>query len=114
MNTVQGLKTASLMPLVWSLGVLLLFTIGESAGGDLSGLGHLFPVLLICVLMWVGWRWPLWGGSLLIVAGLLSALRFAPTFQGSAWVGPVVIYIAPLLLAGLLFLAAARLERNAL
>jgi len=47
--------------------ILLLFAIGETVGGDWSGLGHLIQAIPIALLMWLGWKRPLWGGIFLLI-----------------------------------------------
>lgn len=113
MNAVKGLKIVASIPLVFALAVLLLFTVGETAGGDWSGLGHLFTVIPIALLLWLGWKKPLWGGILLVVLSLFFVVRFFRSLQGPGVPAPVVIYIAPLLISGALLLVAARLQRKA-
>jgi hypothetical protein len=113
MNNVSGLKIIALIPPGLAAAVLLLFTLGETAGGDWSGLGHLIFALPIGVLMWLGWKRPLWGGILLLLLGSLAALFFSDALRGPGWLAPFLIIVGPLSLSGLLLLGAAGLERKA-
>jgi hypothetical protein len=108
MKKVKGLKIVALIFPGLAVAILLMFTIGETVGGDWSGLGHLIQAIPIVLLMWLGWKRPLWGGIfLLVLAGIASyALR------GPDWLGPFVIVIAPLFLSGILLLGASRLENK--
>jgi len=66
MKRAKPWKVAAMILLAFSAGVLLLFTVAETMGGDLSGLGHLIQLLPVVVLMWFGWRNPRLGGWLLL------------------------------------------------
>ena len=112
MNKIKGIKVAALLFPGISLAILLLFAIGETVGGDWSGLGHLIQAIPIAVLMWLGWKRPLWGGILLLVLSFLAAYSFANPLRGVDWLAPLLIIIAPLVLSGILFLSAARLEKR--
>lgn len=96
-----------------TIAVLLLFALGETIGGDRSGLRHLLQPIPIGFLMWLGWKRPLWGGTLFLVLSLLVLYPFADALRGSDWPARFIIIIAPLLLSGVLLLGAAGLERRA-
>jgi hypothetical protein len=87
MNNVKALKTISMIPL-----------------------GLAVPIGL---LMWLGWRRPLWGGILLFFLAVLASINFSDALRGQGWLAPFLIIIAPLLLSGLILLIAAGLERKA-
>jgi hypothetical protein len=112
MKTVNGLKIAALVPLGLVTAIMLLFAIGEMAGGDWSGLGHLAQVALIGLLMRLGWKQPLIGGIALLAAALLAASFFSSALRGPEWLAPFLIIVAPLALSGLLFLSAAWVGRK--
>jgi hypothetical protein len=112
MKNVKALKIVALIPTGVTLVILLLFAVGESAGGDWSGLGHLIQALPIAFLMWLGWKNPLWGGILFLLLAFLALLSFSDAFQGQDWLAPFLIIIAPLLLSGLLFLGASQIKQN--
>lgn len=102
----------ALIPPALTTAVLLLFAYGETIGGDWSGLGHLLQVIPIVLLMWLGWKRPLWGGIFLLLLGFIAAHSFSNALRGPEWPAPFLIIIAPLLLSGLLLLGAAGLERK--
>lgn len=72
MNNTWGTRIAALIFPGISLVILLLFAIGETVGGDWSRLGHLIQAIPIALLMWLGWKRPLWGGILLLVLSLIT------------------------------------------
>jgi hypothetical protein len=111
-NKTKGIKIAALIFPGIPLAILLLFAIGETVGGDWSGLGHLIQAMPIALLMWLGWKRPLWGGILLLVLSLIAAYSFANPLRGMDWLAPLLIIVTPLLLSGILFLSAARLEKR--
>jgi hypothetical protein len=119
MNTIKGLKIAAMVPLGVMVLVLLAFGIGESVGGDLTGLMHLVPVVFVGVVVWLCWKRPLWGGILLLAGAGFEALTFWKLFSmadAAAIISPLVIMILPLAFSGLLLLAAewvGRLHRSA-
>ena len=113
MKNMKGLKIVELIFPGLATAVLLLFAFGETMGGDWSGLGHLIQVIPIVLLMWLGWKRPLWGGIFLLLLGFLGLHSFSNALRGSEWLAPFLIIIAPLLISGLLLLSAAGLERKA-
>lgn len=115
MKTMQALKVVSLLPLGFMVLVLLMFAIGESVGGDLSGLMHLVPVVFVGLVIWLCWKHPQWGGLLLLAGAVFEALSFWRLFlqaDAAAIISPLVIMILPLALSGLLLLIVAWLERR--
>jgi len=76
MKTVRGLKIAAMIPLGFMALILLIFAVGESVGGDLSGLMHLLPVVLVGLVAWLCWKRPLWGGILLLAGAIFEAVFF--------------------------------------
>lgn len=116
MKTVKALKIAALVPLGFMVAILLIFAIGESVGGDLSGLMHLVPVVLVGLVAWLCWKRPLWGGILLLAGAVFEAVFFAAIVLRDAnpggMVSPIIILILPLTLSGALLLTAARIGRT--
>jgi hypothetical protein len=89
------------VPIGGSAAVLLIFAVGESVGGDLSGLSHLVPVVLIGLLMWLGWKHSLLAGILLLFVAAFNALRAS-----------FLIMVAPFALSGALFLVVSWRKRK--
>jgi len=78
----------------------LVFGIGEMLAGDLSGLIHFVPVIIIAVLMFLAIKRPLEGGIVLVGLGALGSV-FTSILTGGL----------PFLVSGLLFLTGAVLAR---
>jgi peptidoglycan/LPS O-acetylase OafA/YrhL len=102
-------KVAALVLLGLGVAFYLLFTVGEMASGDVSGIQHLPPVLVLAGLIWLAWRRP-------TTAGIVLLLLAVPL--GVAYVVLLVVRDLPLVwalqlalppvLAGLLLLRAGR------
>lgn len=114
MKNIKGLKIVALIVPALTIAILLLFAFGEIVGGDWSGRGHLIQAIPIVLLIWLGWKRPLWGGLFLIVLSLLASRSFADALRGPEWLAPFLIIIAPMLLSGLLLAGVAWLEKNKL
>ena len=105
-------KIAALVLLGLGVAFYLLFTVGEMASGDVSGIQHLPPVLALAALMWLGWKRPTTAGIVLLVLAVPL---------GVAYVVVLVVHDLPLfwaleialppVLTGLLLLWAGRRER---
>ena len=64
----------------------LLFAIGESVSGDISGLAHLVPFALAALLAFLAWKRPLDGGIALIILGILGTILSPPiSARGYYW-----------------------------
>jgi hypothetical protein len=112
----KNIKTLKIIALVFpglTIAILLLFAVGETIGGDWSGLGHLVQAIPIAFLMWLGWKHPLLGGILFLVLSFVAAYSLGAILRGPEWLAPFLIIIAPLFLSGILLLGAAGLERKA-
>jgi|WetSurMetagenome_2_1015567.scaffolds.fasta_scaffold22918_4 hypothetical protein len=84
----------------------LVFGVGEIAGGDLSGLSHLIPAVLIYTLIYLCWRRPLEGGIILVISAVLSGLRDISGWLAGKNASFFLIGILPPFLAGLLLIIA--------
>lgn len=113
MKKVKAVKIVAMIFPGAVIAILLLFGLGETIGGDWSGLGHLIQAAPIVLLMWLGWKRPFWGGILLLILGLVAWYSIADAMRGPEWLAPLLIIIAPLFLSGILLLSAAGLERKA-
>jgi hypothetical protein len=109
------LKIAGLILVMIPLTILLIFTIGETVGGDASGLQHLVQAApLVLFTLWA-WKKPRVGGWVLLIAAIIVAvlypwskpdqpLRFTALTE--------LMLFGPAIAAGLLFVVAARKERD--
>ena len=117
MNTARILKILGLIPIGLVSLVLLFFGIGESSGGDLSGLMHVVQFVLAGLVMWLCWKYPLWGGIVLLAFTLFRSLLLIPEFflrpPGSIWSPSLFMVTFLPALPGALFLYAGLLERKA-
>lgn len=94
-----------------TVGILLIFAIGEVGGGDIFGLQHLLQAVPLVVVAWFAWRNPLWGGITLITVSLILAGLYVVFFNvGSLAVAGVVLalFCVPPFLAGVLFVVLAQ------
>ncbi len=117
MKAARILKIIGLLPIGFLSLVSLVFGIGESTGGDLSGLMHLVPFALLALAVWLCWKYPLWGGILLLAMALFRALALIPELflrpAGSIWNSGLFLLILIPAISGGLFLYAGLLERKA-
>ena len=105
-------KIAALVLLGLGVAFYLMFPVGEMAGGDVAGVQHLPPAVILAVLALVGWRHPRGAG----IALLVLAVPFA-----AAYVTLLVIHDLPLswalivalppVVTGLLLFRAGRVRR---
>ncbi len=109
-NTSSGgmrFKIMGLILLIIPVLFLIVFAVGESAGGDLSGLGHLVQAAPLVILAFLAWKRPRAGGLLLIGLGALLVLWFL-LFTNNPERIAIVLVFGPPIFSGLLFLMAAR------
>jgi hypothetical protein len=103
--------------------VLIVFAIGEMAGGEISGIQHVPEAALLLLLMAAGWRYPRAVGATLAALGVLffalwlfaMAIGGDPDFRGWGillWVTSGLVIFAPPVVAGWLFLRAASLASH--
>jgi cytochrome bd-type quinol oxidase subunit 1 len=109
----NGLKVAALLLLAVPAAVLAAFAIGETAGGDVSGLQHVPEAAALLVLLVAGWRYPRATGAILLVLGsVLFAVWFVfavANLNPLAVVVTALILFAPPIVAGwLLYRAGSR------
>ena len=102
-KTVRWLLIAGLIIMGLQAMFYLIFAIGEMAGGDMSGAGHLVPVLAIVLLGLLVWRQPLQGGGLILLAGSFILVFFGLDALIITWPMPV---------AGILLITGAILGRR--
>ena len=107
------LKSAALVILTAFAALNLLFAVGEIASGDFSGAIHLLPVILVSILAYLAWKWPLLGGILTSFVGITFVIKFLLSLdQPLQQLFAIVLMCAPFLLSGILFLTVAVLARK--
>ncbi len=117
MTTAKIVKIVGVLPIGFLALVSVIFGIGESVGGDLSGLMHLVPFILLALTIWLCWKYPFWTGIILLALALFRALALLPELflrpAGSTWNSGLFLLIIIPAISGGLFLYAGRLERKA-
>jgi hypothetical protein len=113
--TSTQLKRVGLAVLTLPILILVALAVGELAGGDISGLQHVVQVVPLAVLAWFAWRRPLWGGMALIALALILLMLYIVFIHGFPLPTVVLtlmfLFVTPLA-AGVLFVAAARRQRD--
>lgn len=111
----RWLRIAGLVALAVPVAILLLFGIGEVAGGDLSGAMHLVELAVTVLVGVLAWMRPLEGGAVLSAAGGLFAvllLRQGSIGEGEAVTPAILILALPQIVAGVLFFVAGLLGQR--
>jgi hypothetical protein len=109
------LRWAALVPLVLEGLIFLVFAVGESVGGDLSGAGHLIQLALLLPVGWLLWTRPLEAGAALVAGGLISAVLLLlqmPRDQGAVLSPAIAILALPQVVAGVLGVLAGLVARK--
>ncbi len=108
-------KLVAMLLLLVPTGVLAAFAIGETAGGDVSGLQHVPEAAVLLVLLVAAWRYPrITGVVLLALGGVLFAVWLAFALMNLAPVAIVVtalILFAPPVVAGWLLYRVGTADR---
>lgn len=105
------LKRIGLGLLLIPIGFLFLFLFGEVFSGDMSGFSHILQILPFLVLVYIAWRWPFWGGIVLlllsIMFGALYAIDVLFPWQTVLLV-ELVLFLPPFISGTLLILSAKK------
>lgn len=90
----------------------LFFGVGESLGGEPGGWIHLVPAVLLLGCIPLGWKYPLWGGFVLLVLFFLMGFRiYLVILHPGGGIPPFQSILGlPFLLSGLLFLIEAAIK----
>jgi hypothetical protein len=113
--TSTQLKIAGMALLAIPMVILTLFAVGETAGGDLTGLQHVIELAPLALLAWFAWKRPFWGGVALIAVALIVTglyVVFIHGFAMPAVILAVLLLFAMPMAAGMLFVAASRKEHD--
>jgi len=101
-------KRAALVLLALGVAFYLMFAVGELAGGDLGGVQHLAPALILASLMYVGWKRPRVAGIILLVLAVpLGAAYIAVLIVRDLPLTLALIVALPPFVTGVLFVRAA-------
>lgn len=107
----QILKRIGLGLLILPVGFLSLFLFGEVFAGDITGLSHLLQLVPFFALIYIAWRWPFWGGIILIllsvVFGTLYAIDQIFSWQTILFV-ELLLFLPPFLSGTLLILSSRK------
>jgi hypothetical protein len=105
----RGTKMAALVLLALGVAFYLLFALGEMADGDVSGVQHLLPAVILAALLWVAWRRPLVAGVVLLVLAVpLGAAYVAVLVVRDLPLTWALIVALPPVVTGLLLVRAGR------
>jgi hypothetical protein len=102
----RGLKIAGWLATAPMAGLYLLFGIGETAGGDISGVMHLLPGVILAFAMVLAIRQPRPAGVLLLAAGVVYFAILLAVMPDDGWAA--ILLSSPFLVGGACF-AAVRL-----
>lgn len=112
----EWLKIVGTVILLLPVAMFLIFSAGEVLGGDIGGLQHLVEAGATALVALFAWRWPALIGSFLVTIGGALTLLYFYDQHGKATPTSLalteLIFFAPVLLAGVLFLVAARRDRE--
>jgi hypothetical protein len=113
MKLSKGLKIAALVVMGLLTVFLLFMGFGEIVSGDYSGMQHLIPAVVIMLMMWAGWKKPFVSGIAMCVLGLVTGVCFFNVqFPPSRETITALIIPLPIIVSGLLLLAAGLIERS--
>jgi hypothetical protein len=108
-------KIAALVLMGLGVAFFLMFAVGETAAGEISGVQHFPPAVILAALMYVAWKRPLAAGrALLVISALLVAAVVAVLVVGRlpSATGLLVSVVLPAVLTGLLLVRAGRGEHR--
>lgn len=116
------MKSVSTMDVMRGIGLLLIglvvafllfMGIGEVAGGDLSGISHLIPAVVLAGMAAAGLKWPRSAGAVLALTGLAIAVFFyAQMSTLQTRLTAIALTGGPVFLGGLLILGGAYAGRS--
>ena len=106
-------KIVALVLLRLGVAFYLMFAVGEMAGGDITGIQHLPPALILGALFWLAWKRPHAAGvALLALAVPLGAAYVALLVMRNLPLTWALWIVLPPVVTGVLLVRAGRLERG--
>lgn len=110
MKLSNGLKIAAAVPAGLLTIFLLFMGLGEMFGGDISGVQHVIPAMVLLALMWLGWKKPNLGGwGLCIVSLVFSIIVVTMNIPTEIKRNVLLIMALPAFLSGALLLTSSLL-----
>jgi hypothetical protein len=110
----HGAKLAALVLLGLGVAFYLSFTIGEMASGDISGIQHVPPAVILAALLLVSWRHPLAAGVVLLALAVPLGVAYVALLVVRDLPLTWALWIAlPPVVTGLLLVRAGRRDRMA-
>jgi hypothetical protein len=106
-------KTAAMVLLALGVAFYLMFAVGEMAGGDLTGIQHVPPALVLGALLGLAWKRPYTAGVVLLVLAVpLGAAYIALLFARDLPPSWALFVVLPPIVTGVLLVRAGRGERG--
>jgi hypothetical protein len=114
MHDARGTKIAALVLLSLGIAFYLMFAFGEVVSGDVSGVQHLPPAIVLAALLWLAWKRTCAAGVVLLVLSVPLAVAYVVVLVVRDLPLTWALWIAlPPVLTGLLLVRAGRRERAA-
>ena len=103
-------KIAALVLLGLGVAFFLMFAVGETAGGDITGVQHFPPAAILAALMYVAWKRPFAAGVILLALAVLLAAVGVPIYvvRDLPLLSLALVLVLPSVLTGLLLVRAGR------
>lgn len=106
------LKWAAVVLLIPIIALYALFGFGEAAGGDMSGLVHLIPAVLLLACVVLAWKSPKIAGILMLIIAVIAAIVLIAFQPGGASFMGVGLTAGPFMVGGVLLLLSALFGRQ--
>ncbi len=111
----KWMKRTALAICILPATFFIIFALGETIGGDMTGFVHIAQLAILATLSYIAYRYPYVGGLLMLFSGLLLAMSYV---SATRHFPPITILIVtmtvfiPLIVAGVLFISYARGHRT--
>lgn len=86
---------------------ILMFLIGETIGGDITGIGHLFQIIPLIILGLIAYKFPFIGGIFLTVIGA-TLLALYTILTGLQFPIVDVLIFLPIIASGIILIISSR------
>ncbi|MBU1166890.1 hypothetical protein KKC60_00585 [Patescibacteria group bacterium] len=103
----KRLKAIGLSVLLIPTLFFLIFLVGETVGGDISGISHILQIIPIIVLGIIGLKYPYIGGLILTIIGTILFILYAISAELQSLFLGLIIFL-PLIISGILLILSAR------